>query len=77
MLDVSTAEKKDILSLELPQLKQVLEVYGEKGFRAKQIFEWLHKRRVMSFDDMTNISLELRKSFRSGFILRISTQSGV
>ncbi len=69
MLDVSTAEKKDILSLELPQLKQVLEANGEKGFRAKQIFEWLHKRRVMSFDDMTNISLELRKKLSERFYI--------
>lgn len=33
---------------------------GEKKFRAAQIYEWLHKKRVTSFDDMTNISASLR-----------------
>ncbi len=33
---------------------------GEKKFRAAQIYEWLHKKRVTSFDEMTNISASLR-----------------
>lgn len=34
---------------------------GEKKFRAAQIYEWLHKKRVTSFDGMTNISASLRE----------------
>lgn len=34
---------------------------GEKKFRAAQIYEWLHKKRVTSFDEMTNISASLRE----------------
>lgn len=34
---------------------------GEKKFRALQIYEWLHKKRVVSFNDMTNLSSALRE----------------
>lgn len=51
----------DILSLTLDELTQVLLNMGEKKFRALQIYEWLHKKRATSFDDMTNLSSALRK----------------
>jgi len=34
---------------------------GEKGFRAEQIFKWLHQENVQSFEEMTNISKEFRE----------------
>ena len=34
---------------------------GEKKFKAKQVFEWLYQKRVKSFDEMSNISLDLRE----------------
>lgn len=53
-------EKKDIKSYNLIELKNQLSEMGEKPFRAKQIYKWLHVDRVETFDEMTNISKELR-----------------
>ena len=52
--------KKDIKSLSLEELKSEMSVMGEKPFRAKQIYEWMHVRHVSDFDEMTNISKELQ-----------------
>ena len=50
---MEVSEKIDILSLDLPQLELKMAELGEKKFRAKQIFQWLHVKKVFSFDDMT------------------------
>lgn len=51
--------KTDIMSLTIEELEQYLEKLGEKKFRAGQIFRWIYKG-TDSFDDMTNLSKELR-----------------
>ena len=53
-------EKKDIKSYNLDELKQELANMGEKPFRAGQIYKWIHIEKVQSFDEMTNISVQLR-----------------
>ncbi len=63
-------EKTDIRSFTLDLLTAELEKLGEKPFRAKQIFEWLHGRQAESFAEMTNISKQLRD--RLGQIYYIS-----
>ncbi|MEI7595419.1 MAG: 23S rRNA (adenine(2503)-C(2))-methyltransferase RlmN [Bacteroidota bacterium] len=45
----------DIKSLTLEELSIVIENFGEKKFRAKQIFEWLWKKNAKSFSEMSNI----------------------
>lgn len=50
----------NLKDLTLEELKVFLTQIGEKPFRAKQIFAWLH-RGVVSFDEMTDISIALRK----------------
>ena len=52
--------KKDIKSYNLTELKKEIESINEKSFRAKQIYQWLHIEKVTSFDEMTNISKDLR-----------------
>ena len=54
-------DKKDIRSLSLAELKQEMESIGEKAFRAKQIYEWLHVKLADSFDEMTNLSKALKE----------------
>ncbi len=54
-------DKIDIKSLTLDELWTLLEEWGEKAFRAKQIYEWLHVRQVTSFEEMTNLSKKLRE----------------
>lgn len=60
-------EKTDILSLSLEELGELLTVHGEKKFRAKQIFQWLHIKRVLDFDKMTDISVQLRQYLEDNF----------
>lgn len=48
--------KVDIKSLNLEELTSYVEQLGEKKFRAKQIYQWLHVKQVSSFEEMTNIS---------------------
>lgn len=52
--------KKDILSCSLEELYSDMESVGEKKFRGKQIYEWLHTKRVHDFSNMSNISSSLR-----------------
>ena len=50
----------DINSVTYEQLNNVITDLGQPEFRTKQIFTWLHKNGVSSFDEMTNISKSLR-----------------
>ncbi|MFB6466590.1 23S rRNA (adenine(2503)-C(2))-methyltransferase RlmN [Cytobacillus sp. Hz8] len=54
-------QKPSIYSLELGALKDWLKEKGEKPFRAEQIFDWLYKKRVTSFEEMSNLSKNLRE----------------
>ena len=59
--------KKDIVSLSFDELKIEMEGIGEKAFRTKQIYEWLHVKLVDSFDEMTNLSKSLREKLDSQY----------
>lgn len=61
--------KKDIKSLSLEELSAQIKDMGLPKFRAGQIFEWLHKYGVSSFDEMTNLSKELRASLSNDFYI--------
>ncbi len=54
-------EKINILDLSQEELTKFLVENGMKKFYGKEIFIWLHKKIVRSFDDMTNISLKDRE----------------
>lgn len=47
------------------ELTQYITEIGEKPFRAKQIFSWLHERQVSSYDEMTNVPKRLRERLAS------------
>lgn len=57
----------DILSLTPTELKERIAALGEKPFRAAQIYKWLHQKRVMSFDEMSDLSLSLREKLTNNF----------
>ena len=54
----------DIKSLYESELKELLVGMGEKPFKGKQIYEWLHKKTVGSYEEMTNLSLKLREQLK-------------
>ncbi len=51
----------DIKSMNIEELKELMQTLGEKTFRAKQIYSWLHEHLVVSYDEMTNIPAKLRE----------------
>lgn len=53
--------KKDICSLNYKELQMEMEQLGEKKFRAKQIYEWLHVKLAADFGEMTNLSKNFRE----------------
>ena len=60
---------KDIKSLNLEQLTEELLGIGEKKFRAKQVYSWIHEKLVDSFDEMTNLSKDLREKLKANYTL--------
>lgn len=53
----------NIYNLNIEQLEQYFLNKNDKKYRAKQIYEWLYKKRVKTFDEMDNIKKELKKDF--------------
>ena len=59
-------EKTDIRSMTLNELEDfVVNHLGDKKFRAKQIYDWMHVKLVQNFDEMTNLSKDLRERLQS------------
>ena len=67
MTENTAIKKKDIRDLTLEQITEAMVSWGEKPFRAKQVFEWLWKKRARSFDEMTNLSQSLRQKLSDAF----------
>lgn len=63
-------EKIDILSLTRDELTAEITALGEKAFRAKQIYDWLHVKKVTDFSQMSNISAQLRDTLKKKFCLK-------
>ena len=59
----------DVRSMYLPELKQLMEDLGDKPFRAKQLFGWLHEKRVESYEEMTNLPAGLRAKLNEKYPL--------
>ena len=59
--------KINIKSFTLDELKNELIKMEEKPFRAEQIFKWLHQDNITDFDEMTNISKELRERLKEKY----------
>ncbi len=60
---------KNIKDYDLQDLKEELVNIGEKTFRAEQIFKWIYQDKVKSFDEMTNLSLELREKLKQNYTM--------
>lgn len=71
-----------MLKLAKPNIRQLsreeLDVYfkemGEKAFRAKQVYEWIWTKQALRFEDMTNLSKELRTKLAESFSLPALTE---
>jgi 23S rRNA (adenine2503-C2)-methyltransferase len=57
-------EKANLLNFTLPGLTEWFATQGEKPFRAKQVYKWIHQRGVAEFDAMTDIAKALREKLK-------------
>ena len=55
-------EKRDIKSLTLEELTEELKAQGYPAYRGKQIYQWLHVKLAESFEEMTDLSKDMRRS---------------
>ena len=60
---------KNIKEYNLEELKNELEQLGEKKYRAEQIFKWIYVDKVKEFDEMTNLSIELREKLKKEYTM--------
>ncbi|MCM1127139.1 MAG: 23S rRNA (adenine(2503)-C(2))-methyltransferase RlmN [Lachnospiraceae bacterium] len=58
---------KDIKSLTLEELQKELEEMGEKSFRAKQLYQWMHGKLARGYEEMSNLPLSLRDKLAENF----------
>ena len=61
--------KNDIRSLTLDELTSFFQKNSLPSYKAKQVYEWLWKKSCLSFDEMTNISIETRKLLKNKFVI--------
>ncbi|MCJ0741477.1 23S rRNA (adenine(2503)-C(2))-methyltransferase RlmN [Pedobacter montanisoli] len=61
--------KTDIRSLDLPGLQQHFSDMKEPAYRAKQVYQWLWEKSARSFDEMSNLSKELRKKLDEHYVI--------
>ena len=59
--------KNNIKNYTVDELKEQLKNIGEKPFRAEQIFKWLYEQRVETFEEMSNLSIDLRKKLDENY----------
>ena len=64
------SNKKDIRNLTLEEVVQFCAKHNLRKFRAKQIWEWLWKKRTASFEEMTSLSKEIQELFNNNFTIK-------
>jgi 23S rRNA (adenine2503-C2)-methyltransferase len=67
------AKKQNIRHLNLDEIKVFLKANEVQAFRGKQIYEWLWKKSARSFEEMSNLSKDLRQLLSDNFTLNAVT----
>ena len=68
-----TQKRKDILSMDYEQLQQEMAALGEKPFRAKQLYQWMHEKLAGSFEEMTNLPKSFREKLKEQYDYTVLT----
>ncbi len=58
---------KSIYDFDLAEMTKLMEDNGFKKFNATQVFQWLYRQKVTSFDEMTNLSIKLREWLKANY----------
>ena len=64
-----TPPTSDLVELDLPELERLLQERGYDSFHARQLYRWIHRHGVTDFDQMTNLSKDLRGALKSRFAI--------
>ena len=70
-------EYVNIIDMILPELVSLMEEIGQKKFRASQLYEWIHAKNAASYDEMTNLSRDLRTRLEAEYPLRLPVKETV
>lgn len=62
-------EMTDIKSMDMEHLRLFVESLGEKKFRAKQLYSWMHQKLVKDFEEMTDLSKTFRERLKKECVL--------
>ncbi len=60
---------KNIKEYNLDELQEEMLALGEKKYRAEQIFKWIYVEKIKEFDEMTNLSIELREKLKKEYTM--------
>lgn len=60
---------KSIYNKSFNDLEEYFVSMNEKKFKASQVYEWLYKKRVTSFDDMSNLKKEVIEKLKEDFYI--------
>lgn len=63
--------KYDIKSMTPSEVSELIVSLGDKKFRAKQIYQWMHQKLVASYDEMTNVPAALRQKLAAEYPLTV------
>ena len=66
-----TNRAPDIRKLTLEEAQALMEELGQPSYRAKQLYEWVHKKNVCSFSEMTNLPLSLRQQLEELYAIPV------
>ena len=58
---------KNIYNYTLTDLEEYFKQIGDKAFRAKQVFDWLYKKRINNFSEMKKIKTDILKKKEKNF----------
>jgi 23S rRNA (adenine2503-C2)-methyltransferase len=64
-------KKTDIRALDLVQLQQQFTAMKEPAYRAKQVYQWLWEKSARTFEEMSNLSKDLRKKLDDNFAINV------
>src|SRR5574344_1471349 len=59
--------KINLYGCEIKKLEKVMEEYGQKPFRARQLYKWIYEKNATDFDQMSDISLSFREVLKKDF----------
>ncbi|MBQ5376224.1 MAG: 23S rRNA (adenine(2503)-C(2))-methyltransferase RlmN, partial [Lachnospiraceae bacterium] len=66
---IENETRKDLKNFTLAELTEEFLALGEKKFRAKQVYEWIHQKLVDDVDAMTNLSGAFREQLKNGYTM--------